>query len=105
MPHIAADQVISPKDYWTLVDVVLDNGEGQGAYAIGMWDRERRVGFRWNGTNKMPLGNPQSRGIPTWTMLETALHRPVLGLVERKNPEKAGIMRAFLGLPVEQEKE
>ena len=101
MSYICADEVISPKANWTLVDVVLDNGEGEGAYAIGMWDRERRVGFRWNGRAGSPIGNPQSRGLPTWTMLDKALHKPVLRIVSRKNPDKAGIMRAFLGLPVE----
>jgi hypothetical protein len=102
MSYIAPEEVISPKANWRLVDVVLDNGEGDCAYAIGMWDKQRRVGFRWNGTDEGPIGNPQSRGLPTWTMLDRALHKSVLRLVAKKNPDKAGIMRAFLGLPVEQ---
>jgi hypothetical protein len=101
MPYILPEAVISPKANWRLVDVVLDKGEGDCAYAIGMWDDKRRVGFRWNGTEDGPIGNPQSRGLPTWTMLDTALHRAVLRQVTKKNPEKANIMRAFLGLPVE----
>jgi hypothetical protein len=101
MPYIQPDQVISPKASWTLVDVVLDNGENAPAYAIGMWERMRRVGFRWNGDDDSPLGNPQSRGLPTWVMLDPALNAAVLRLVDRKNPEKASIMRAFLGKPVE----
>ncbi|MFK4489572.1 hypothetical protein [Bradyrhizobium sp. USDA 336] len=101
MSYIKPDQVVSPKASWTLVDVVLDKGAGDCAYAIGMWDKQRRVGFRWNGSKENPLGNPQSRGLPTWTMLDRALHGAVLRQVERKNPDKAGIMRAFLGKPVE----
>jgi hypothetical protein len=101
MSYILPSDVISPKAMWTLVDVVLDKGPGNCAYAIGMWDKQRRVGFRWNGTNDNPIGNPQSRGLATWTMLDRALHAAVLQQVERKNPEKAGIMRAFLGRPVE----
>lgn len=103
MPYIQPKEVISPKANWRLVDVVLDRGEGNCAYAIGMWDDERRVGFRWNGTDDSPIGNPQSRGLPTWTMLDEALHRAVLRIVKRKNPDKAGIMQAFLGLPVDEE--
>lgn len=103
MPYVKPADVISPKVSWTLVDVVLDRGAGRPAYAIGMWDRRRRVAFRWNGTSENTLGNPQSRGLPTWVMLDSALNGAVLGLVERKNPEKAPIMRAFLGLPVEEE--
>jgi hypothetical protein len=98
--HIAPADVISPKASWTLVDVVLDKGARDCAYAIGMWDRDRRVGFRWNGSPDNPIGNPQSRGLPTWTMLDPELHAGVLALVEKANPGKASIMRAFLGIPL-----
>ena len=101
MSYRTPDQVISPKASWTLVDVLLDGGENSPAYAIGMWERRRRVGFRWNGDDGSPLGNPQSRGLPTWVMLDPGLNEAVLELVERKNPDKAPIMRAFLGKPVE----
>jgi hypothetical protein len=101
--YVKPAEVISPKVNWRLVDVVLDKGAGDCAYAIGMWDNQRRVGFRWNGTDDSPIGNPQSRGLPTWTMLDRALHKAVLRLVARKDADKANIMRAFLGLPVETE--
>lgn len=101
MPYIKPDAVISPKAMWRLVDVVLDGGEGEPAYAIGMWDRRRAIGFRWNGDDDSPLGNPQSRGLPTWVILDPALKGAVLKLVEKKNPEKLAIIQAFLGRPVE----
>jgi hypothetical protein len=103
MSYIQPADVVSPKANWRLVDVVLDKGPGDSAYAIGMWDNQRRIGFRWNGTDDSPIGNPQSRGLPTWTMLDRALHRAVLRLVAKKDADKANIMRAFLGLPVETE--
>ncbi len=105
MAYIPPENVVSPKANWTLVDVVLDKGPGECAYAIGMWDKQRRVGFRWNGTRESPIGNPQSRGLPTWTILDRALHNAVLAQVEKKNPDKSGIMRAFLGKPVENDAE
>jgi hypothetical protein len=36
-------------------------------------------------------------------MLDRNLHKAVLRLVAKKDPDKANIMRAFLGLPVETE--
>ena len=101
MAYTAPTDVISPKAMWRLVDVVLDKGEGEPAYALGMWDRKRRVGFRWNGTDASPLGNPQSRGLPTWVILDPDLNRAVVRLVKRSNPDKAGIIQAFLGLAVD----
>ena len=87
MSYVKPTDVRSPKDKWVLVDVLLDRGERKGAYAIGLWEGEPRIGFRWNGggaTTRRPqatrLGNPQSRGLPTWTMLSEELHQAVLDL-------------------------
>jgi hypothetical protein len=101
MAYVVPEDVISPKSKWQLVDVVLDKGEREPAYAIGLWERRRRIAFRWNGNAKSPLGNPQSRGLPTWVILDPALDAAVLRLVEEDNPEKVAIMRAFLGRPVD----
>ena len=103
MAHIPPDKVISPKNSWRLVDVIIDKGPEDCAYSIGMWDSERRIGFRWNGSDdkdKSPLGNPQSRGLPTWTILDPDLHQAVVKLVEKLNPNKASIVRAFLAMKV-----
>jgi hypothetical protein len=88
-------EVISPKAHWSLIDVLLDRGEGDCAYALGIWDGERRIGFRWNGTEDNELGNPQSRGLPTWTMLDTEIHKQI---IEQLPPEKLAIARGFLGI-------
>jgi hypothetical protein len=105
VPHIQPKDVVSPKASWRLIDVVLDRGEEDCAYAIGMWDDRRCVGFRWNGSDERPLGNPQSRGLPTWTVLDPALHPAVLRLVEQENPSKAQIAQAFVGRPIEDEED
>lgn len=101
MPYIPPEEVVSPKTSWRLVDVVLDKGAGEPAYAIGMWDRYRRIGFRWNGTDESPLGNPQSRGLPTWIILDPDLKNAVIKMVEEQNSEKAPIIRAFFGRAVD----
>jgi hypothetical protein len=94
--YIGPTEVISPKAHWHLFDVILDRKEGNCAYALGTWDGERRIGFRWNGNNETgPIGNPQSRGLPTWTMLDPALHEAVVGLLR---PEKQSLAKRFLQL-------
>lgn len=105
MPYIKPEDVISPKANWRLVDVILDRGEDDCAYAIGMWDSRRCIGFRWNGSYERPLGNPQSRGLPTWTILDRKLHDAVTRLVKKENPTKAQIVQAFFGKPVHNERD
>ena len=96
MEHVKPGDVRSPKASWNLVEVIIDGGPGNPAYAIGTWDDERRVGFRWNGTEDSPLGNPQSRGLATWTMLDEKLHGAVIALAPS---EKQAIVSAYLGVP------
>jgi len=103
MSYVQPQDVISPKAKWRLVDVVLDRGEGDCAYAIGMWEKKRCIGFRWNGSKDLPLGNPQSRGLATWTILDRKLYPAVTRLVKKENSEKVQIMQAFFGKPVEEE--
>ena len=78
MPHVKADLVISPKTRWKLIAVLEDRGPGDIAYALGEWDGEPRIGVRWNGDDEQPIGNPQSRGLPTWTMLDRNLYLPIM---------------------------
>jgi hypothetical protein len=95
MSYIKPADVISPKAHWSLIDVLLDRGKGDCAYALGIWDGERRIGFRWNGTDANELGNPQSRGLPTWTMLDPEIHKQI---IEHLPPNKLAMARAFLGI-------
>lgn len=92
MRHISPAEVISPKAHWRLTDVLLDRGPGNCAYALGEWDGERRIGFRWNGTDETPIGNPQSRELPTWTMLDPEIHDAVVAVLP---PEKQVLAHAF----------
>jgi hypothetical protein len=95
MAYIKPNNVQSPKAHWHLFEVIIDKGAGSPAYALGTWDGERRVGFRWNGSDESPIGNPQSRGLPTWTMLDEELHPAVVGLLP---PDKQAIAKAYFGL-------
>ena len=98
MAYIKPDDVTSPKKNWSLVETIIDEGEGpeKGAYAIGTWDNERRIGFRWNGEGESPIGNPQSRGLPIWTMLDRKLHGAVVALAP---PRRRAWIADYLGFP------
>jgi hypothetical protein len=93
MGYIKPLEVISPKALWQLHEVLIDHGAGSGAYALGLWDDRPRIGFRWNGDDANRIGNPQSRGLPTWTMLHPELHEAVIQLLP---PEKQDRVRSYL---------
>jgi hypothetical protein len=95
--YISPEKVHSPKAHWQLIEVLLDRGEGQCAYALGKWDGRSRIGFRWNGKKDNPIGNPQSRGLPTWAILDENLHDAVIALLPK---EKQSLARRFLGTGV-----
>ena len=95
MDYIEPEDVKSPKKWWYLFEVVLDRGRGNCAYALGEWNGRRRIGFRWNGDKENKLGNPQSRGLPTWTMLDEEMHKAVIDILP---PEKQEIAKGFLGV-------
>jgi len=71
-PYVKPQDVTSPRNHWTLIGVLRDGGPGEASYAVGTWDGEVRVAFRWNGLDGRPTGNPQSRGLPTWAVMEPA---------------------------------
>lgn len=97
MPYVKPEDVRSPKAKWYLFEVALDRGEDDCAYALGEWDGKRSVGFRWNGGVTNPIGNPQSRGLPTWTILDSALHEAVIDLMPEQKKDMA---RGFLGIKI-----
>jgi hypothetical protein len=95
MSYIEPKDVHSPKAHWHLFEVIIEGEPDGPAYALGTWDGERRVGFRWNGNAERPIGNPQSRGLATWTMLDPALHEAVVNLLP---DNRQVVAKAYLGL-------
>lgn len=79
MSYTPPAEVISPRKAITSVRVLIDEGEGGFAVAALQWDGEERIGLRWNGSVDNPIGNPQSRGIPTWFVLPV----PIAELITR----------------------
>lgn len=73
MSYITPNMVTSPKARIRDLDVIYDGGEEGWALAKMKWDDYDVVAMRWNGGSNDPrfpgIGNPQSRGVPTWFIL------------------------------------
>ena len=81
-PYVPPEAVSSPQDRWTLIGVLKDGGSGEASYAVGLWEEQVRIACRWNGWDGSPTGNPQSRGLPTWMVMEADA---AAGLVQALN--------------------
>ncbi|MGA3308839.1 MAG: hypothetical protein ABSD08_09530 [Xanthobacteraceae bacterium] len=92
--YITPDQVRSPIGRWQLEEVLQDRGPANCAYAMGRWDGKPCIAFRWNGNDDSP-GTPQSRGQPTWMILDHELYPAIL---EWLPLERRPSLRRFLGL-------
>ena len=93
--YILPSEVISPKRQWTLVSVLHDRGEGNAAVALGRWEGDPVLAMRWNGTSGNPIGNPQSRGLPTWFIVPNEFRDGILTKIRELAPEKEIRAREF----------
>lgn len=93
--YIPPDDVTSPRLYWSLI-AVLDPGDAGGAsVALGKWDDEPVLAMRWNGNNiGNPIGNPQSRGLPTWFILPEGDYTEAI--IQTLPAPKAALVRNFI---------
>lgn len=90
--------VDSPQRRWKLIDILHNGGDGDAALAIGHWDGQPVLAARWNGSNAdTGIGNPQSRGIPTWFVLPEWLNEAVL-TSDAVPKGKVRLARALLGV-------
>jgi hypothetical protein len=64
--YVEPGDVHSPRNNWVLIAVLDAAKDGECALAVGRWEGVPVLAMRWNGTKENRLGNPQSRGIPTW---------------------------------------
>lgn len=80
--YIPPELVRSPKQRISNIpEVVFDGGESrdgeQSTFSLAnlIWDNQRVLGIRWNGSANSPTGTPQSRGTATWFILPNELTR------------------------------
>jgi hypothetical protein len=73
MSYVKPELVVSPKALVSELSVLYDGGENNWSLAKMKWDGCSVLALRWNGGSKDPrfpgIGNPQSRGVPTWFVL------------------------------------
>ena len=86
--YITPDKVVSPRQNWRLIRVLetgaqKDSNGDRVAIAIGTWDDAMRLAMRWNGDDGWPIGNPQSRGLPTWFIIPGRLNDAVIDTLSK----------------------
>jgi hypothetical protein len=101
--YIRPADVHAPKRHWSLVCVLFDGGPSDSpnptpsSLAIGRWDNEPALAMRWNGNEESPLGNPQSRGLPTWFIVPEQHWKQILETEQYKfSGDKIKFARDFL---------
>jgi hypothetical protein len=95
--YISPASVVSPKAHWSLIDVLDDQGSGKISVALGRWDNCPVLGMRWNGNDNSSIGNPQSRGLPTWFIMPEG--NVSEALIKELRPEKQALVRNFIPKP------
>ena len=99
MSYVKPQDVTSPKSHWRLSKVLYDGGDsgrsdsGGWSAAEGQWEHSggrwlNRLAIRWNGTTGSEIGNPQSRGLPTWFLVPQELEDPLREAISAKNKPK-----------------
>lgn len=96
--YVVPEKVSSPKRRWSLIKVLFNEGEGGIAVAVGYWDGTPSIVMRWNGDDSNPIGTPQSRGLPTWFVVPSRFHDPIIGSLSDDNlmiPECKALVTAL----------
>jgi hypothetical protein len=71
------------------------------------FDGEERIGIRWNGREEQPeIGNPQSRGKPTWFVVPRELENLVREEAEHLgNSQEGGLLASYREMAKDRERE
>ena len=93
--YVKPEEVFSPKRHWKLLGVLESGNESGGSVALGRWEDKPVLAMRWNGNSENPLGNPQSRGLPTWFIVPSEYTQSIL---EAFSEEKRNFAKTFLSL-------
>jgi hypothetical protein len=107
MAYIDPATVTTPKNRVGSVHVIFNGGPSRWSVALVDFDGEPCVGFRWNGSESEPgIGNPQSRGKPTWEILPPELADAVLERIESlQDSQHAELLAAYREMAADRERE
>ncbi len=98
MSYVDPKTVISPKNRVGFVKVLHDAGPGAWAAALLDYDGHEVIALRWNGGDgdESGIGNPQSRGRPTWFVVPDPLMDIVREKVEQmRDAEEGGLLAGY----------
>lgn len=97
MSYVDPRTVIAPRSRITSVEVLYDGGKGGWSVARLEFDGKECLGMRWNGGDEEPgIGNPQSRGRPTWFVVPNEFADIVRDEVEKLgNSRHAELLAAY----------
>jgi hypothetical protein len=90
MAYMEPTQVTAPRALVRSVDVLYNTGPGGWSVARLEWEDHEVLGVRWNGEEGPGIGNPQSRGVPTWFVVPDELRASILDRVEELTLQQAG---------------
>jgi hypothetical protein len=107
MSYVNPETVVAPKNKVESVEVLYDGGPGEWSVARLLYDGKERVGIRWNGADdEGGIGNPQSRGRPTWFVVPKELADIIREEVEKfENPKQAEMLAAYREMAADEEHE
>jgi hypothetical protein len=103
MAYVKAKDVLSPKGSWQLIRVLRDPGPSKDSdykvsWALGFWGGRPVIVSRWNGTDRSPIGMPQSRGLPIWYVHDDDSYPSLVPYLEKIAPDHAQFLQGFLAL-------
>lgn len=107
MAYVKPETVLTPRNRIHSVQVIYNGGQRSWSLALVDFDEEERIGFRWNGAEDEPgIGNPQSRGKPTWAILPPELADVVRQRVEHlQDSRHAELLSAYREMAADRERE
>jgi len=111
MAYIDPQTVVSPRNRVGSVDILYNSGPGPGwSWSVARLEydgRLDRIGIRWNGSEEEEgIGNPQSRGRPTWFVVPDELSPLVREVAEQlSNSQEGGLLAGYREMAADQERE
>jgi hypothetical protein len=112
MAYIDPQTVLSPRNRVGSVDILYNSGPSpDGAtwsVARLVYDGQSdRIGIRWNGSEQEEgIGNPQSRGKPTWFVVPDELSSVVREMAEQlSNSQEGGLLAGYIEMAADQKRE
>ena len=72
MSYTKPQDVVAPRDKWSLIEVLHDGGADEWSAAKGTWYGEDVLAIRWNGSEG-GLGHPSAFAQPVWFILPNKL--------------------------------